>query len=106
MNIRVFVSFLVLMLTLLAPVLAGDKDDGTIIIGESGQILYKGGKKVSLKQLIESLQITLTIDTYVRTTIRSSSREGDEDPSSRLTHRVREPPLGLPLPSMTHLSRE
>lgn len=74
MNLKVFVFFL-FALTLMAPVFAGDKDDDTIIIGEHGQILYKGGgKKVSLKQLIESLQITLTVETYVRTTIRSSSR--------------------------------
>ena len=78
MKFASFLSLLVLLLSLLmAPVLAGDKDDGTIIIGEEGQILYKGGKKVSLKRFLESLEITLTVQTIVRTMIRSSSKEGE-----------------------------
>ena len=85
MNFKVLVSLLIFALSLLAPVLAA-KDDGTIILGDGGQILYKGGGKVSLKQLIESLQITLTIETYTRTTIRSSSREGDGPFSKGQTH--------------------
>jgi hypothetical protein len=77
MNFKLLFAVFLFTLSLLAPVFAGGKDDGTIIIGEGGQILYKGGGKVSLKTLIESLQITLTIDTYERTRIRLSSRGGD-----------------------------
>jgi hypothetical protein len=47
MNFKLLVSFFLLFLSMMTPVFAGDKD-GTIIIGEQGQILYKGGKKVNL----------------------------------------------------------
>lgn len=80
MNFAFLISFVLFALSIImVPVLAGGKDDETIIIGEGGQILYKGGgKKVSLKDLLQSLQITLTIETYERTTIRLSSRDGGE----------------------------
>lgn len=78
MNIKLFFSVLLFVLSILTPALAGgDKDDDTIIIGEMGQILYKGGKKVSLKDLIESLHIIIKIETSERTTIRLSSRGKD-----------------------------
>lgn len=52
MNFKVFLSFLLFALSMMAfPVHGGDKG-GTIIIGEEGQIVYSGGgKKVSVSEM-------------------------------------------------------
>lgn len=51
MNFKIFAFIFGVLLSILATSMAGDKG-GTIIIGQNGGMIVKGGKKVSLFNLI------------------------------------------------------
>lgn len=47
MNFNIFALIFTIVMSIIASTALAGKDDGTIIIGENGGIVYKGGKKVS-----------------------------------------------------------